>query len=256
MTTTTTTKRVAVVSGAANGIGAAVVERLAAQGRDLGLLDVDEAGLARTEELARKHGVKVVSLRRDTCDPKQVVEAFEVFRKELGPVDILANIVGGSLPGPAFEDLPKEDWDSCLRLNLDALFHCSQAVLRDMKSRGWGRIVNVSSLAGRTRSLFGGPHYATAKAGVIGFTRQLSYEVARFGITVNVVAPGVTLSDRVVSKLEVMPGERRDHIQSLIPAARFGTVDEVAAPIVFLCGEEASYICGAVIDVNGGLFIG
>jgi NAD(P)-dependent dehydrogenase (short-subunit alcohol dehydrogenase family) len=125
-----------------------------------------------------------------------------------------------------------------------------------MKKRGWGRIVNCSSVAGRTRSLFGGAHYTAAKAAVIGFTRQCAYELAPFGISVNVVAPGVTMSERVTERWDAKPLAEREAITRLIPAGRNASADEPAAAIALLCGQDAGYICGSVVDINGGLFIG
>jgi NAD(P)-dependent dehydrogenase (short-subunit alcohol dehydrogenase family) len=154
------------------------------------------------------------------------------------------------------EEISEEEWDAVLTLNLRGLFLCTRAVVPGMKARRWGRIVNVSSTAGRTRSWFGGAHYTASKAGVIGFSRQCAAELAPYGITVNVVAPGVTLSERVAARWEAKPADERAFIQGLIPAGRLAHPDEPAAAIAFLCSEDASYMSGAVLDVNGGLFIG
>ncbi len=154
------------------------------------------------------------------------------------------------------EEITEEEWDAVLTLNLRGLFLCTRAVVPAMKAQRWGRIVNVSSTAGRTRSLFGGAHYTASKAGVIGFSRQCAAELAPYGITVNVVAPGITRSERVAARWEAKPAAERAFIERLIPAGRLARVDEPAAAICFLCSDDASYITGAVLDVNGGLFIG
>jgi 3-oxoacyl-[acyl-carrier protein] reductase len=250
-------KRVAVVTGAGAGIGAAVAVRLATAHRDLALIDIDEARLAQVAERARAAGAgSVMTLTCDTRESETVSAAFDDIRVRFGRIDILANVVGGSTPHRPIEEMTDDHWHATMRFNLDGLFFCTRAVVRDMKARRWGRIVNTSSLAGRTRSLFGGVDYGMSKAGVIGFTRQLAYDVAPFGIAANVVAPGVTSSERVIAKWEAMADEKRNFIQGLIPAARLGTADECAAAIAFLCSEDAGYINGAVLDVNGGMFIG
>src|SRR5262245_10180444 len=136
---TSSTRRVAVVTAAANGIGAAVATRLAAAGRDLGILDIDGEGLERVARTARGHGVKVVAQVRDVRNGNDVAQAFASFRAELGPIDILTNIVGGSLPSRPVEDITDEEWDGVLTLNLRGLFNCTRAVVPEMKSRRWGR---------------------------------------------------------------------------------------------------------------------
>lgn len=249
--------RVAVITGAANGIGAAVAARLAAQGQYLALLDCDvtrlEAGAAALRATARG---RVCTYPVDVRESRPVAEAVAAIRAEFGRIDVLVNAVGSSTPQRPVEEISDEEWDAVLTLNLRGLFLCTRAVVPGMKGQRWGRIVNVSSVAGRTRSLFGGAHYTASKAGVIGFSRQCASELAPYGITVNVVAPGVTLSERVAARWEAKPADERAFIQSLIPAGRLASVDEPAAAICFLCGEDASYMNGAVVDVNGGLFIG
>lgn len=249
--------RVALITGAANGIGAAVAARLAAADYHLVLLDCDTAGLQA--ESVRLRGVARGEIRAygvDVRDSRQVADAVGAAHGALGRIDCLVNAVGGSTPQRPVEDISEEEWDAALALNLRGLFLCTRAVVPGMKARRFGRIVNVSSTAGRTRSLFGGAHYTASKAGVIGFSRQCAAELAPYGITVNVVAPGVTLSERVAARWEAKSADERAFIQSLIPAGRAACVDEPAAAISFLCSDDASYVNGAVLDVNGGLFIG
>jgi NAD(P)-dependent dehydrogenase (short-subunit alcohol dehydrogenase family) len=254
---TRNSNRVAVVTGAAAGIGAAVAIRLAAAGLSLALLDIDATGLVDIAAEGRRAGASsVLTVKCDTRDSADVALAFTTIREELGGIDILANIVGGSASYEPIELMTDERWRATLGLNLDGLFFCTRAAVLDMKTRGWGRIVNTSSLAGRTRSLFGGVDYCTSKGGVIAFTRQLAYDLAPHGISVNAVAPGVTATDRVNAKWAALEDDRRRTIAGLIPAGRLAEPDEPAAAIAFLCGEDAGYISGAVIDVNGGMFIG
>jgi NAD(P)-dependent dehydrogenase (short-subunit alcohol dehydrogenase family) len=249
--------RAGLITGGGAGIGAAVAARLAAEGCALTLLDVDAVRLAETAARLRKTAVAAVRARTaDVRDPDQVRDAVAEAVREQGAVDVLVNAVGGSTPARPVEEISDAEWDACLGLNLRGLFFCTRAVVPHMKARRWGRIVNVSSVAGRTRSLFGGAHYTTAKAGVVGFTRQCAHELGPHGITVNVVAPGVTLSERVVARWEAKPADERAFIQSLIPVGRCATPDEPAAAIAFLCSEDAGYVNGAILDVNGGLYIG
>jgi 3-oxoacyl-[acyl-carrier protein] reductase len=250
-------RRAALITGAANGIGAAVVARLAAAGHDLALFDLDAARLEATAARARAVTPgRVRAYPVDVRDSRQVAEAVQAAQDALGGLDILVNAVGGSTPQRPVEEISEDEWDAVLTLNLRGLFLCTRAVVPHLKARRYGRIVNVSSVAGRTRSLFGGAHYTASKAGVIGFSRQCAAELAPYGITVNVVAPGVTLSERVAARWEAKPAEERAFIESLIPAGRLAACDEPAAAIAFLCSEDAGYISGTVLDVNGGLHIG
>jgi NAD(P)-dependent dehydrogenase (short-subunit alcohol dehydrogenase family) len=249
--------RVALITGAANGIGAAVATRLAGQGRDLALFDCDAPRLeALTARLRAASAERVCAFPVDVRDSAQVRAAMATVHDIFGGVDILVNAVGGSTPQRAVEDIDEAEWDAVLALNLRGLFLCTRAVVPGMKARRWGRIVNVSSTAGRTRSLFGGAHYTASKAGVIGFSRQCAAELAPHGIMVNVVAPGITLSERVRARWEDKPADERAYIEGLVPAGRLAQPDEPAAAVCFLCGDDASYVSGVVLDVNGGLFIG
>ena len=249
--------RVAVITGAANGIGAAVATALAAEGRSLALLDCDAARLASlATRLAATAPGPVRAYPTDVSNSSQVAASIEAAHQAFGHLDILVNAVGGSPPPVPVEQISEAEWDAVFTLNLRGLFLCTRAVVPGMKAQRWGRIVNVSSLAGRTRSLFGGAHYTASKAGVIGFSRQCAAELGPYCVTVNVVAPGVTLSERVAERWEAKPVEERAFIQALIPVGRLATVDEPAAAIRFLCSDDASYVTGAVLDVNGGLFIG
>jgi 3-oxoacyl-[acyl-carrier protein] reductase len=249
--------RVAVVTGAANGIGGAVAARLAAQGCELALFDCDKERLElMVDRLAQTAYGRIQGYGLDVRDGEAVREAVSAVCAEFGSVEILINAVGGSTPQRPVEDIGDDEWDAVLTLNLRPLFLCTRSIVPLMKLQQWGRIVNVSSVAGRTRSLFGGAHYTASKAGVIGFSRQCAAELAPFGITVNVVAPGVTLSERVAARWEAKTADERAAIERLIPAGRCAMVDEPAAAICFLCSDEASYVTGAVLDVNGGLYIG
>jgi 3-oxoacyl-[acyl-carrier protein] reductase len=249
------TKRAAIITGAANGIGFDVCRRFVGLGWQVAMLDRDEDSLARAaRELGGPAVVRtcVVDVTSADAVAKTVREAHEAF----GELGVLVNAAGGSSPARPVEEITDAAWKAALDLNLNGVFHTTRAAAPYMRARGWGRIVNLSSVAGRSRSLFGGPDYAAAKAAVIGFTRQCAYDLGQYGVTVNVVAPGVTLSERVKARWEGMPDERRNSIEKLIPVGRPGRVEEVGCAVAFLCSDDASYINGATLDVNGGLHIG
>lgn len=244
-----TKTRVAAVTGAVSGIGRAVVAKLRAQGCVVAALDKDEAGLA---SLA---GDQVRVYPVDVTKGAAVNEVFDRIAKDVGPVDILVNGVGASLHERTVDAIRDEDWDRTFDLNVKSMFFCTRAVVASMKARRWGRIVTVSAVAGRTSTHFGGADFTAAKAAVIGFTRQCAFELAAYGVTANTVAPGLTLSERVASSWEAKPAEDRDAILKYMPIRRPSTPDEQAAAIAFLCSEEASYVCGAVLDVNGAMYV-
>jgi 3-oxoacyl-[acyl-carrier protein] reductase len=248
--------RVALVTGSANGIGCAVAERLARKGHKVAMLDLDDKLAASASRIADATKSRTLACVADVRDAEQVKAAVTRIEAELGPIEILVNSVGGSTPQKGIEEITDSEWHSVLNLNLLSTFVCMRAVVGGMKARKWGRIVNVSSVAGRTRSLFGGCHYTAAKAAIIGLSRQCAHELGPYGITVNVVAPGVTLSERVTARWEAKPADERDFIMSLTPVGRPAAVNEIAAAIEFFCGDDASYLVGAVLDANGGLFIG
>lgn len=240
--------RVAIVTGAANGIGRAVATQLAASGCQVVLLDKNIDSLESLDGL--------MCYEVDVTNSDQVNQTFQSINKELGQVDILVNTVGGTLHSKLIETIEDSDWNSTFELNLESVFNCTRAVIPGMKKRGWGRVVNISAVAGRTYTFFGGADFAAAKAAIIGFTRQCAFELAPYGITVNAVAPGLTLTERVNVMWSEFNEEKRASILERIPIGRPSTVQEQVATICFLCSEQASYICGAVLDVNGAMFVG
>lgn len=234
----------AIVTGSARGIGAAIAGSLAAEGR--AVLVNYRSDSEAAEALAGKieaDGGRAVAVGADVTDPAQVETMFERAEQELGPVMVLVNNAGVRADGLA-PQLSADDWRSVIDTNLSAAFHTTRRALRPMLRARFGRIVNVASIVG-PRANAGQSNYAASKAGLIGLTKTVAVEVARRGITVNAVAPGL-IETRFTEGL----GES---LADVIPARRPGTPEEVAACVRFLVSEEAGYVTGSVLTVDGGL---
>ncbi len=243
-------KKLALVTGGSRGIGAATALKLAAMGCDVAISYRTQR--LRAEEVAaevERLGCKAAVLQADLSDPMRARELVREAAEALGGLHILVNNAGYSQHAD-FHELSLEDWDRMIRVALTAPFVAAQAAFPYMREAGFGRIVNVSSL----RALAGSPHgahYAAAKAGLIGLTKSLALELAPYGITVNAVCPGYTVTDMTREALARMG----DEIKSKIPLGRAADPKEVAAVIAFLCSDEASYITGETISVNGGIYM-
>lgn len=250
------TGQVALITGSARGIGRTVARRLASEGADLALNDLDAAALEGLVAEIRGLGRRVLALPADITNTAQVNAMVQRAADEFGRIDVLINNAGGSRGPRSLLEVTDENWHDVITFNLTSVFLCVRAVVPVMRRQGGGRIVNLASLAGRSRSTVGGPPYAAAKAGVIGFTRHVSRELAEYGIAMNAVAPGPIATERIRQRYGEKPAEERERIFREIPLGRLGTPEEVASVIAFLASAEASYIVGAVIDVNGGIWVG
>ena len=240
--------QVAIVTGAAQGMGAAIAGRLAAEGAKVVLSDINAekvAGVAEKINAAAENSA--LAMRTDVTKEDEVAEMVEATIAHYGTVGILVNNAGILYP-TRIDHVTKAEWDEVIDVNLNGSFLCSKAVLPIMKENKFGRIVNMSSSAGRSVSTLGGVHYTAAKAGVLGLTRGMAKEVAPFGITVNAVCPG--LIDTEMARENCSP-ERLQAYEESFPIPRLGTPEEVAQLIIFLA-TEAAYITGASIDINGG----
>jgi NAD(P)-dependent dehydrogenase (short-subunit alcohol dehydrogenase family) len=245
--------RVAVVTGAASGMGLAIGKRLAANGRRVALLDLDGDGAERAAAEIRESGAQAIAATVDIADRAAVETALAHVRSELGPVDIMVTSAGLDQFSP-FTDITIEMWDRMIAVNLTGTFHCLQAAVPDMLAGGWGRIVTISSSSAQS----GAPrmaHYVASKGGVIGMTKALAVELGPHGITVNTIPPGA-IETPMTSRAEAsgnLPGA--DVIAKMIPVRRMGTPEDIAAACAFLCSEDAGYITGQQINLNGGRYL-
>jgi NAD(P)-dependent dehydrogenase (short-subunit alcohol dehydrogenase family) len=247
--------KTALVTGAGLGLGRASALHLAAQGAALVLAERDEARLAQTAAQLAAMGTPHIAIACDVTDEAQVSALF-AQAVAWRPVDILVNNVGGGRSGRIW-DLSVEDWDHTMALSLRSMFLCTRAAVPGMIERGYGRIVCLSSGArnGTVWNAFytGAVAYSTAKAGVIGFVRDLAIELADHGITINAVAPGPIDTELAGPYLRAMDEKGLEYAPSrMVPMHRLGTMTEVADAIAFLASDEASYITGTTLDVAGG----
>lgn len=237
-------KRIAIVTGAADGIGYSISKKL--EKDNYIVIKVD-----KNFDNTKKNEIKL-----DVLDEVAVKNALKEVYLQFGRIDILVNSVGGTLHSKLLENIEFQDFKETIDFNLLSVFNCTKNVVPYMKKQNWGRIINITAVAGRTSTFFGGVDFSASKSAVIGFTRQAAFELAEFGITVNAISPGLTMTERVKHMWDKYSQEKKEEILSRIPINRASTVEEQAETIKFLCSDEASYICGAVIDVNGAMFIG
>jgi len=244
--------RVALVTGASRGIGASTAKILAQRGARVAMGARTVSDLQAVAASIQKKGGKALVVPCDVVDPSQVRAMIEAVTKKWGRLDILVNNAGLGTQAKPVEEVSPEEWDETILLNLKSVFLCTRAAAPVMKRQKYGRIVNVSSFAGRFFSRLSGPSYSSAKAGVLGFTRHMAAELGPFGICVNSVAPSPTLTERVKVKWDSRPEEERQKILAGIPLGRVAKPEEIATVIAFLASEDASYVNGVCIDVNGG----
>jgi 3-oxoacyl-[acyl-carrier protein] reductase len=258
--------RTALVTGAASGIGRATAERLAREGAAVAVVDRDAAGAAQTVATITGAGGRAQAFALDVADSAAVETTVAAIELALGPIDVLANVAGvGDTAGlESLRELDDARWQLVLAVNLSGPFYLCRAIIPGMAARGRGAIVNVSSLAGRSKSANGGLAYTSSKAGLLGLTRHLAFDYGPRGIRVNAICPGGVDTPmlraggarRASSPEEQAQREARVAAYGwFMPIKRLSTPDEQAAVIAFLASDDASYVNGVALDVNGGLFM-
>ncbi len=240
--------RVAIVTGGGRGIGRAIAVRLANEGANVAITyrSNDAAAEAAAEEV-RATGVRCEIFEGDVASPEDVAALFEGVGEALGRVEILVNNAGLTRDNLMIR-MKESEFDEVLSTNLKGTYLCTRAALRPMIRARWGRIVNISSVVGLVGNA-GQANYAASKAGIIGFTKSVAREVAQRGITANVVAPGYVETELTQS----LTDDIKDQIKSQVPAGRFAEAEEVAGVVAFLAGEDAGYITGQTLAVDGGM---
>ncbi len=242
--------RVALVTGGNGGIGTEICRQLAAAGYRVvtTCFDAEKENVAEWQKELAAEGVQVDWVECDVADFDSCAEMAAEVADKFGPVDVLVNAAGITRDAFAHK-MPQENWDAVIRTNLDSVFNVTRQFVETMRERGFGRIINIASVNGQTGQ-FGQANYSAAKAGMHGFTMALAKEGARKGITANTVSPGYIETAMTAA----IPEEVRNSIVAQVPAGRMGRPPEIARTVVFLAADEAEYINGANIPVNGGLF--
>ncbi|MGW0707929.1 SDR family NAD(P)-dependent oxidoreductase [Streptomyces sp. NPDC002643] len=255
-------RRTAVITGGAQGLGAEIAFRLAGEGFAIALLDLQKEGLDRTKEKIESHfaGIPVKAIPVDLSGEELVAGAFAEIDAEFGRVDVLVNTAGGSgtVQVRDIEDLSSQTWQTVLGNNVTSMFLCCKYAVPIMRRNSHGRIVNFSSavsggLSGPSGTVGALLPYATSKAAINGFTKQLAKDLTRSGITVNAVSPGLILPEegRVRTVFESLPDSDQAAIRAAIPAGRTGTAHEIAASVAYLVSEDAGFTSGTILSVDG-----
>lgn len=243
-------QRVALVTGAGSGIGEAIATRLAADGLHVVVTDRDGAAAAATAEDLGRAGLSTAHRILDVAILEDIDATFEWMDSTYGRCDVLVNNAGVAR-GFAFLDFPDEDWQQTLAVNVTGAFRCSQRAARLMVRSGWGRVINIGSVSG-SRAGVGRAAYGTSKAAISGLTRQIAVELAPFGITANEVAPGPI--DTPLAR-SFHSAEAREALCRLVPAGHYGSPESIAAAVSFLASDDAHYVNGHTLPVDGGMTI-
>ena len=244
------TSRVALVTGGTGGIGSAICQRLADQGHRVASNFRNAEKARQWQQKMQAEGYDIALFEGDVADPESSRELIQTVEAQLGPVEILVNNAGITRD-TTFHRMTAEQWHEVINTNLNSVFNVTRPVIEGMRKRGWGRVIQISSING-LKGQYGQANYAAAKAGMHGFTISLARENAGFGITINTISPGYVATDMVMA----VPEEVRAKIIADIPTGRLGTPGEIAYAVAFLVAEEAAWITGSNLDINGGHHMG
>ena len=242
--------RVALVTGGTGGIGTAIVKKLADMGHRVATNYRSEEKAKAWQERMKADGYDVTLVKGDVTSPEEAQAMVSEIERKLGPVEILVNNAGITRDG-TFHRMKPDQWTEVINTNLNSVFNVTRPVIEGMRDRKWGRIIQISSING-LKGQYGQANYAAAKAGMHGFTISLARENAKLGITVNTISPGYIATDMVMA----VPEDVRAKIVADIPTGRLGTPEEIAYGVGFLAAEEASWITGSNLDINGGHHMG
>ncbi len=245
--------KAALVTGAGAGIGRAIALRLAREGAGVVVNDLRGEDAARTAGEVEGFGGQALSVQADVSEREDVDALAAAAVERFGRIDILVNNAGIGGTSILVKDMPPEEWERVMAVNLNGPFYCCRAVIPEMIRRGGGKVVNIASLAARRMSKLGGADYTTAKYGLVGLTRHLAFEVASFGINVNAICPGATMTPLVESKTTK---EFQADIADQIPLGRWVTPEDIAEAALFLSSNRSAMMTGAVLDVEGGQLLG
>jgi 3-oxoacyl-[acyl-carrier protein] reductase len=236
----------ALVTGASRGIGAAIARMIAAEGWPVGVnFRTDEEGAANVVAEIESAGGRALAVQGDVADPEAVEKVFAELEQRFGSVLVLVNNAGVRADGLSMQ-LDDDEWELVLATNLSGAFRATRRALKGMMRARHGRVINISSVVGGVRGNAGQANYAASKAGLVGFTRTVAAEVARRGVTVNAVAPGLV-------ETELTEGIDQQRLLEAVPVRRAGTVEEIAACVRFLASDDAAYVTGITLTVDGGL---
>jgi acetoacetyl-CoA reductase len=245
MTTATPTKPVAIITGGTRGIGRAIAEELV--NNDFQVVVTYNSSAAQAEKMRALFQDKILIKKTDVSKEAEVDALFNEIQTKFGRIDVLVNNAGIT-QDKTFHKMDADDWHHVIDVNLNGTFYCCNQAINKMRDQKFGRIINISSIVGQ-KGNFGQANYAASKAGLLGLTKTLALENAMKGITVNAVCPGFIETDMV----SAIPEEVKQKIQDEIPMKRFGTAKEVAKAVKFLVSEDAAYITGQELNINGGL---
>lgn len=240
--------KVAIITGAARGMGYAIALAMAQAGAKIVLSDIDQTIVNKAAKTLESNFESVIGIQANVTKEKDVEQLTDQTMERFGTIDILVNNAGVLYP-TRFHNISKKEWDLVMDVNINGVFLCSKAVIKIMQAKKYGRIINMSSSAGRSVSTLGGAHYTASKAAVLGLTRAVAKEVGSFDITVNAICPGLIATD--MAKDFSTSDQLKDYENSF-PINRLGEPKEVADLAVFLASSAAAYITGASIDINGG----